>query len=326
MQNSHIEPFVSIVICNFNGAEVLLECLKSLIDQQYERKEIIVVDNGSTDASVEVLKSLGVKFFEMGTNRGMARAFNVGSSIAKGDLLFFVSEDMRFDKGCIGSLVEEFLSIGPSLFAADPMQLDWLGEKVIHGVTTVGPGKIASWLPFFRVSFVDGAPRRAFVPWACAGSIMVRGNMFRELGGFDGAFFLDMEDIDICSRAWMRGWKTVFTPRGYLYHRVGLGASKMVAPKGWRQVSAERNMMRFALKTMNIKKVLMFVVAKTSLFALLSAKGDPRSYWIARSFTWNVTNLKSTWLRRKSILLSSVKRADEVLLEFSRGKVEKTIT
>ena len=76
--------------------------------------------------------------------------------------------------------------------------------------------------------------------------MLVRGRRHLELGGFDETFFMEWEDLDLCWRAWLRGWPTIYVPGASLRHRVGAVTSGEVAPR--RAVSSHHNILRFALK------------------------------------------------------------------------------
>src|ERR1700745_868829 len=100
------QPSVSVIIVNCNGAEHLRLCLPSLASQLFKVLEIIVVDNRSSDDSAEVARRLGARWLPLEKNLGLAPALNRGATIANGDLLLFVNNDMRFDPGFVGALVE----------------------------------------------------------------------------------------------------------------------------------------------------------------------------------------------------------------------------
>src|SRR5580765_8555344 len=95
------KPRVSVIIVNWNGAGHLRVCLPSLALQSFESLEIIVVDNRSSDDSAEVAGSLKVRWLPLEENLGLAPALNRGAAIARGDLLLFVNNDMRFDPGFV---------------------------------------------------------------------------------------------------------------------------------------------------------------------------------------------------------------------------------
>ena len=82
---------------------------------------------------------------------------------------------------------------------------------------------------------------------ANGGAMMVRRDRLLELGGFDETMFMDFEDIDLCWRAWLRGWESVYVPDAWVRHRVG-AATSPGAVQTRRLVSSHHNLMRFALK------------------------------------------------------------------------------
>jgi GT2 family glycosyltransferase len=77
-------------------------------------------------------------------------------------------------------------------------------------------------------------------------AMLVRRSMFSDLGGFDETFFMEWEDLDLCWRGWLRGWRTVYVPDAVVRHRVGAVTTEAVRPR--RSASSHHNLMRFALK------------------------------------------------------------------------------
>jgi GT2 family glycosyltransferase len=125
------KPRVSVIIVNWNGAEHLRVCLPSLASQSFESLEIIVVDNRSSDDSAEVARKPRVRWLPLEKNLGLAPALNRGAAIARGDLLLFVNNDMRFDPGFVAALVEP-LERDEEVFATDGMQFNWDGTVCEH--------------------------------------------------------------------------------------------------------------------------------------------------------------------------------------------------
>src|ERR1700674_5304857 len=102
---SEQRPLVSAIVLNFNGARYLPDCLSSLISQTYSNLEVLVADNGSTDDSKIVAAAFDVGWVQLERNFGLAHANNLAVSHAKGSLLFFVNNDMRFDPSYVEALV-----------------------------------------------------------------------------------------------------------------------------------------------------------------------------------------------------------------------------
>src|ERR1700732_3127327 len=122
---------VSAVIVNWNGAAHLRICLPSLLAQSYNAREIIVVDNGSSDDSEEVAKAFQVKWLPLKENIGLAPALNRGAAIATGDFLLFANNDMRFDPGFLAAQLKPLKS-NETIFATDGMQFNWDGSERGH--------------------------------------------------------------------------------------------------------------------------------------------------------------------------------------------------
>jgi len=228
------KPAVSAIIVNWNGAQHLRVCLPSLLSQTFKSLEIIVVDNGSSDDSAEVAREFQVRWLGLEENIGLAPALNRGAAIAAGDFLLFVNNDMRFDPGFVAALMEPLLK-DDQIFATDGMQYNWEGTA---------PGHLAARLMNVRPkgqSFVELVPGLYFfqepsaaatpVFMGSAASMMVRRPVFEKLTGFDDRLPLGYEDVELCWRAWIRGWKTVYIPKAVCWHRVG---SSGQSPEGAR--------------------------------------------------------------------------------------------
>ena len=228
------KPIVSAVIVNWNGAEHLRICLPSLLAQSFPSLEIIVVDNASVDDSADVAREFQVRWIRLEKNLGLAPALNRGSSVALGEFLLFVNNDMRFDRDFVSNLVET-LRNNDSAFAADGMQFNWDGSAPGHlatRMTSVPPLQSSS------VEFVSGlyfypeaAIRATPVFMGSAASMLVRRSFFDRLGGFDSRLPLGYEDVEICWRAGIQGWKIVYVPKAICWHRVG---SSGQSPEGAR--------------------------------------------------------------------------------------------
>ena len=228
------KPLVSAIIVNWNGAEHLRICLPSLLSQSFPSLEVIVVDNASKDDSAEVAREFQVRWLCLEKNLGLAPALNRGAAIALGEFLLFVNNDMRFDREFVSALVETLRS-DDSVFAADGMQFNWDGSSPGHlatRLTNIAPGKKAS------VEFVPGlyfypedAARTTPVFMGSAACMLVRRSLFDRVEGFDNRLPLGYEDVEICWRAGIQGWKILYAPQAICWHRVG---SSGRSPEGAR--------------------------------------------------------------------------------------------
>lgn len=279
---SEQRPVVSAIVLNFNGAKYLPDCLLSLAPQTYPKFEVLVADNGSSDDSKTVAADYAVRWVPLGRNFGLAHATNMAASHATGSLLVFVNNDMRFGPSFIETLVEPFLC-QPDLFATDARQLDWSGDNEVHLATRLRRRSLSG-------TFVGGGlfPRHELeqvaVSTACdevqasGAGMAVRRSMFDELAGFDADFLFSWEDMDLCWRAWLRGWRTMFVPKAVCWHHVSASAAS-TSGSLYRYRGALGGKILFAMKHLPAEDVVL-----TGALALAGvirdlAHGKPSEAW-----------------------------------------------
>jgi GT2 family glycosyltransferase len=223
---------VAIIVLNWNGIADTLECLDSLQKQSYKYFTILVVDNGSTDKSVELLNEYHKKhptnteIIRNPKNFGFAGGVNTGIkwAIKNGyDYVALFNNDAIADKKWLQELVDAIKSkeIGIStglLLLGDGKKIDCTGEQY------------SNWgLPFPR----DRNHRKnktssgGLVFGASGGASLYKTEMLRDIGLFDEDFFAYYEDVDISFRAQLAGWKVVYNPEAIAYHKQGATANKM---------------------------------------------------------------------------------------------------
>jgi GT2 family glycosyltransferase len=221
-------PLVSAVIVNWNGAHHLRICLPSLRAQTCQSLEIVVVDNGSTDDSADVAREFQARWLPLGKNVGLAPALNRGVAIAGGDFLVFINNDMRFDPAFVAALLKP-MQENDAIFAADGMQFSWDGSRREHLAARLvnrqpAGRSLAALVPglYFYPQEVD---HETPVFMGSAASMLVRRSLFEKLNGFDDRLPLGYEDVEICWRAWLQDWKTVYVRDAICWHHVG-GSSR----------------------------------------------------------------------------------------------------
>jgi GT2 family glycosyltransferase len=236
---------VSVVIGNFEGERVLPDALNSLAAQEHAPAETIVVDASSQDGSVEVATARGAHVLAT-ANRGLGYLYNRGAESASSPYVLLLNNDVALEPACI-ELLACALDEDRMLFAADATQISWEGDQLVHGRTIVRRGALLrEYVPGMHLDHTEVSEEIVPVVAANGAAMLVRRDRFLELGGFDETFFMEWEDLDLCWRAWLRGWPTVYVPGARLRHRVGAVTTKRTQPK--RSRSSHHNLMRFALK------------------------------------------------------------------------------
>ncbi len=217
--------YVSIVIPNWNGKHFLKDCLDSLLLQTYKDLEIIVVDNGSKDGSVEFLQAnypqVKVPCFEK--NTGFSPAVNRGIRESKGEYLALINNDTVVDALWVEELVKalkahpEIGSVGCKMLAYDDRTLlDGVGDGYRRGGL---PGRIGH-----REKDTGLFDEERYILGACGGAAMYRRSMFVDIGLFDEDYFAYLEDVDMGLRAQSAGYKCLYVPTAKIYH-LGCGTT-----------------------------------------------------------------------------------------------------
>ncbi len=217
---------VSAIVVNWNGAKDLEICLPSLIAQSYRSLEIIVVDNASTDDSAAIAARFGVHWLGLDQNKGPTGAMNEGARSAQGEFVLFLNNDMRFHERFVEAMVAEIVG-DPGIFSVDALQYDWEGRKRIHQATYLGRKRAGEYddqlVPgLYICQKARDVPGPALT--SSNANMLARKTMFQELGGFDERSLMGGEDVELCWRAWVCGWKSVFAPNAVCWHRVGRSA------------------------------------------------------------------------------------------------------
>ena len=321
------KPQVSVVIVNWNGAEHLRLCLPSLAAQSLPPVEIIVVDNCSSDDSAEVARNFGVRWLPLDLNLGLAPALNRGAAIAQGDLLLIVNNDMRFDAGLVAALAEP-LQRNEKIFATDAMQFNWDGSRRAHLalLLTKEPGQgdasteLVPGLHFYQQPRAETSP----VFMACGAATMLRKAFFEQLGGFDDRLPLGYEDSEICWRAWVHGWKTVYVPGAICWHRVG-GSSRSLAAARFNFRGILRGRLLLATKLLPGRYALRtWLVSTTGL-----AKDIGQLKWKFAAdrirILFSTAGLVPQLLREKKALFGNAGSSPEKMLEFLFGLADDEV-
>lgn len=198
-------PLVSIIVVNYNGKKYLKACFDSLEAGSYRNFEIIFVDNGSQDRSLEFVREFypRTKVIDNRENLGLSIASNKGAELAAGKYLFFLNNDTISHHDLLSELVKTAEN-GPDI-----------GVCACQNMTYDGSRKVSLGLScdIFGFPFENEGP----IFYADAG-IFIRRSVFEEIRGFDRKLFLYGEDRDLCWRVFLQGYDIVGVPTAIFYH------------------------------------------------------------------------------------------------------------
>ncbi len=291
------EPLVSIIIVNYNGKQYLGECLESLEDTNYKNHEVILVDNGSKDGSVEFVKHnfQYVKIVTLPANYGFCKPNNIGAKIAGGKYLVFLNNDTKATATWLEELVavlegDNELAIAQSLLLRPNGEIDSSGDFV----TSYGLAYSSKKGNFTEVRNILSARG------AC---MIVRRDLFFKLGGFDEDYFLSFEDVEIGWKAWIMGYKVVMVPRSIVYH---LGGGTLEEVRPIINYHGAKNMVSLIMTNFEthiaVKNILLlFLVFIAHIFTGKSAKKGISRKSLLRAGLWVLRNLRHIWSKHKEV-------------------------
>ncbi len=245
---------VSYIVVNWNTKRLTDACVTSLIeDSRGCDAEIIIVDNGSTDGSIEHIRGRhpGVRLICNGANLGFGRANNVGLRESEGEFVFLVNSDAELLRGCTREMIgcmrdnPRLAMLGPGVLDSDrrPQQSCWefasLGSvaRMSIGLRQSDPGRVR---PGAR-----GRCRRLAHHFLSGCALMVRREAMDEVGVFDERFFFYGEDMDWCRRMSDAGWSIAQLPSAVAIHRGGASSSGCDARSA---IQAERALFQYIEK------------------------------------------------------------------------------
>ncbi len=238
---------ISVVIPNWNGADELPACLDSLLDQS-QAPQIIVVDNGSTDSSKELLYGHypAVHVIPLPHNTGFAGGVNAGlrfAAAAGHEYTALLNNDAIADKNWLKNLLHTLeansgAGIVTSKMISDTGEyLDSTGDiYTIWGLPYPRGRREANTAKYDELKEVFGGS---------GGASLYRHKMLGEIGLFDEDFFAYYEDVDISFRAQLAGWKVVYEPSAKVFHHIGATSSKV---KGFATYQTVKNLPLLAVK------------------------------------------------------------------------------
>lgn len=240
---------VSVVIPSWNGRELLSVVLPSLSAQTLTPLEVIVVDNGSSDGSVEWLRSewAEVVVLVLAENVGFAAGVNRGIERARGDYVALVNNDVELHPDCLRELVAA-LERDPGAASAASKMLGYVDRGIIDAA-----GDTLRWsgiaLQRGRGEIDRGqynSPERVFS--ACGGAALYRRAAFGEVGLFDEAFFAYLEDVDWGFRAQLAGFGCAYVPEAVAYHMGSASTRREGRPDSFFYALPRRNDIWMVLK------------------------------------------------------------------------------
>jgi GT2 family glycosyltransferase/ubiquinone/menaquinone biosynthesis C-methylase UbiE len=305
------EPLVSVVIPHQADAEVLLACLQSITrDTSYSNYEICVVDNASSDGSVALAKQRfpQIQVVRNEQNLGYAGGCNSGIQATRGAYVLLLNNDTEVEPGWLRELVNTAES-DASLGACQP-KIRSLRERTRFEYAGAAGGLLDLYAyPFSRGRLMGHVevdrgqyddPIEVF--WASGVCILLRRAALADTGGLDEVMFCYMEEIDLCWRLHLMGWRVGYVPTAIVYH-IGYYSLDMRMVR--RMTLNHRNSMIMLIKNYSARSLAWILPIKVGLelFILTGAllRNPQRSRAVLLSFGWLVTHVPTLIRLRREV-------------------------
>ena len=271
-------PKVTIVILNWNGRKWLEKFLPPLLLSSYSNFEVIVADNGSSDDSVFFLKNKfpDLRLINFDKNLGYAKGYNEALKQVESDYFILLNSDVEVQIRWIEPMVS-LLESDLSIAACQPKILSYTNRDLFEY-----SGAAGGWLDKYGYPFAKG---RVFdiceedhgqydqtepIFWASGAALFVRSKIFHEMKGFDEYFFAHQEEIDLCWRIQLAGYKIYSCPSSVVYH---VGGGTLPRGNSLKTYLNFRNNRIMLSKNLSFAKKLWIMPARYFLDAISAWKG-----------------------------------------------------
>jgi GT2 family glycosyltransferase len=309
-----VEPLISIIVVNWNGVAFLDECFESLSKQTWRNKEFILVDNGSSDGSRELLVSWskrlpGAQTILLPTNTGFCIANNLAFAEARGEWIALFNSDAVAEPDWLEELVrygDASKRVGmlasKILFQNPPHVIDKVGHLIYWDGQNRGRGTMET-----DVGQYD-RPEEILWPDACAA--LYHRKVFEETGGFDESFFAFGDDADLGMRARLLGWSAWYVPSAVVHHR---HSASFGAYSPLKVMLVERNRVLLAVKNFPWQLLLQnpfWTVRRLywNAYALANRKGSAARFVEANGWSQTLKNFAWSYLSAAKLLPRAFKK------------------
>jgi GT2 family glycosyltransferase len=299
-------PFISVVIVSFNGAKLLENCIDSLLMTDYPSFEVILVDNASTDGSIEnVLTKHGnnsaLRVFRNKVNLGFAKGNNIGVQYAKGDYIAFINQDTLVNaqwlkkairvieaNPAVGMLQFKVLKMdNPRIIDCTGVRMNCIGLVIPRGGGEIDNGQYDSGIRIFSTG---------------GSAMLIRKELFVKAGGFDSDFFLLFEETDLCWRIRLLGYDIIFAPDAIVYHKGATTRSALDLAINLYYIY--RNRLISMIKNYSLKNLIIYLPLHLLILLLrtfIGANKKKKTVAYLKALRYTVQNLRKTFVKRVKI-------------------------
>lgn len=298
-------PLVSIIIDNWNGRKFLIDCLDSINKITYSKFEIIVIDDGSNDASSEIIKRdyPKVNLIRNEVHKGFAEANMEGAWEAKGEYLLFLNNDTTVTSNFLRPLVDLLVS-DSKIGAVQPKIKQMVDKEKLDDVATyLTPFGFLYHYGYGEKDNINYNKRiKTFSPkGAC---FLVKKDTFLFMGGFDKDYYCYFEETNFAWRLWLSGYRIYFEPESVIYHFGGGSLNNQTSLN--REYFSARNRLNSFLTNLSIPWLILIVplnllfLCMMEIYYLVKGKHSllvflPKAVW------WNIAGMRKILFKRNFV-------------------------
>ncbi len=324
---------IAVVILNWNGCEMLRSFLPSVVRcSETDGAVVYVADNGSTDASVEMLRREfpTVHLIILEENQGFADGYNLALQQVSAEYVVLLNSDVEVTEHWLSPLAA-YMDAHPEVAACQPKIRSWRQKELFEYAGAAGGFIDCYGYPFCRGRImgeveVDKGQYDTVIPvfWATGAALFIRLKDYRDAGGLDGRFFAHMEEIDLCWRLRARGRLLVCIPQSVVYH-VGGATLKKENPRktflNFRNnlVMLYKNLPQAELASVMRVRAILDYVAVLSFFLkgqIPNALAVLRARCAYRSLRSSYTAAREENLEKTSLSLIPERTKNSILAQF----------
>jgi GT2 family glycosyltransferase len=317
-------PFLSVIIVTWNSAKHLQRCLENLSIQKFSDFEIILVDNGSTDDSLNGIKSrwpsLVIRETYLYKNLGFAVANNVGARLARGKWLVLLNADAYPEPDWLEKLLKA-ADADTEYTAFSSRQIQFNAPEQLDGAGDAYHVSGLAWRNGYKLLSKTYGLEQKEIFSPCAAAALYSREEFLKVGGFDEDYFSYFEDVDLGFRLRLGGAKCLYVPEAVVYH---VGSASTGKRSDFSVYYGYRNMIWTFVKNMPAPLIWVFLplhIAAILFFAAyLTIRGQGKVIW--KAIFDAVYGLPKMIEKRKTIQKNKTANWNELLKVMSTGLFE----
>ncbi len=317
---------ISVVIVNWNGLHFLKDCLPLLYKSSYTKFEVVLVDNGSTDGSLEFIQKEYPKIIVVrnSVNKGFAEANNQGYEKTKGEYVLLLNNDTKVTKNFMEPLINA-LKADKKLGAVQSKILSMDDPRLLDSVASFFTSTGMLYHYGYHQKDAKKYSRRLQTYTAKGACMMLKREVIEKVGLFDPRFFAYFEESDLCHRIWLAGYTIEYIPESVINHKIGGTSNSM--QNSFIQFHSFKNRINSYIKNLGILQLLLILPLHLFICELIAIafvfKGRADLFLaIHRAFAWNIEHFHETIKIREKVQTKIRKVSDSEFFPFIKKDPE----